>query len=305
MTLSQIQEAFQQADANGDGEISRDEFVDWVVSDIEPTAAESIADTAFGAVSFVNSIIFNSGGGGDEEEDAAPPPAPAPAPTPPPPVVTPQSADDASKYLSSDKLKAYQGVLALPSLAKAGLEELLEAQAAFDKATVVFAKEEEAFKSDSQMSVTLNEQLALAKKERRTGEARQLDGRLKALRPPQPPAPLPHGGLRPTSSSISTVTTALAMGSAAETELSNAVLYDVIDSLLDKGDYDGADWVEKCCKEEVRRCLSDASFSQLKQLRMASEAVTMEVDADSLKTLEADTGAEKLSKVTHIKCTGL
>ena len=31
----------------------------------------------------------------------------------------------------------------------------------------------------------------------------------------------------------------------------------------------------------------------------------MEVDADSLKTLEADTGAEKLSKVTHIKCTGL
>ena len=97
------------------------------------------------------------------------------------------------------------------------------------------------------------------------------------------------------------------MGSAAETELSNAVLYGVIGSLLDKGDYDGADWVEKCCKEEVRRCLSDASFSQLKhlvkQLRMTSEAVTMEVDADSLKTLEADTGAEKLSKVTHIKCT--
>jgi serine/threonine protein kinase len=37
----------------------------------------------------------------------------------------------------------------------------------------------------------------------------------------------------------------------------------------------------------------------------ALEVVTMKVYTASLKTLEADMGAEKLSKVTHIKCTGL
>jgi hypothetical protein len=62
---------------------------------------------------------------------------------------------------------------------------------------------------------------------------------------------------------------------------------------------------EEKTKKARRANLVVVSSSNPEVVRATLEVLTISVDAESLKTLQADMGAEKLSKVTHIKCTGL